>query len=201
MAVEAGSTTYFRATATDGNGDTSGCSNAVGYTQETPPPPSGEEPGGEEPGGGSGEESGGGSAGGSGAGGGSGSGGSEPVPSGSGPAPVQLTPGGVPYVTPVTRITFGPAFKTRARRPVFRFADATGQPGTRFICRLDRRKWRGCASPVRLKHVRRGRHVFRVKAVNAIGAWEARTTMRRFKLVGRRGHQRTHKRHTRRGRR
>ena len=198
VSVEAGSTTSFRATATDGSGDTSGCSNAVSYTQETPSPPPGEESGG-----GSGEESGGGSSGGSGAGGGSGSGDSEPAASGGGSAPpVQLTPGGDPYVAPVTRITFGPAFKTRARRPVFRFADATGQPGTRFICRLDRSKWRSCASPVRLKHVRRGRHVFRVKAVNAVGTWEARPTRRAFKLVGGGGrhHLRKHRRHTKRGR-
>ncbi len=197
--VEPESTTSFRATATDESGDTSGCSNAVTYLQETPPPPSGEEPGGEEsgggePSGGSGEESGGGS--------GSGSGGGEPAPSGGGPAPsVQLTPSGDPYVTPVTRITFGPAFKTRARHPVFRFADASGQPGTRFICRLDRRKWGWCSAPVRLKHLRPGRHLFRVKAVNAIGAWEARPTKRVFKLVGHGGRRRNHKRHTRRSRR
>lgn len=199
VAVEPGSTTSFRATATDGNGDTSGCSNAVSYTQETPPPPAGEESGGS---GESGGESGGGSS-----GGGSGSGGSSgPAPSGTGgPAPVQLTPSGEPYVTPVTRITFGPAFKTRARRPVFRFTDATGQPGTRFICRLDRHKWRRCASPVRLKHLRRGRHVFRVKAVNAVGIWEAgRPTKRVFKLVRGRAARHTlrkHHRHRKRGRR
>ncbi len=193
--VEPG-TTSFRATATDESGDTSGCSNAVSYTQETPPPPSGEEPG-------SGEETGGESGGGSGESGGGSGVASAPAPSGGDPAPVQLTPGGVPYVTPVTRITFGPAFKTRARRPVFRFADATGQPGSRFICRVDLRKWGACASPVRLKHVRRGRHVFRVKAVNAVGTWEARPTKRVFKLVGARGrhHLRKHRRHTKRGRR
>jgi hypothetical protein len=100
----------------------------------------------------------------------------------------------------VSRITFGPAFKTRARRPVFRFVDATGQPGTSFICRLDRRRWRPCSSPLRLKHLRRGRHVLRVKAENAVGEWEQRPTKRAFKLVRRGGHRR-HGRHRRSGRR
>ncbi len=201
VTVEPESTTSFWATATDESGDTSGCSkNAVTYKQETPPPPVEEGGGGE---GGSEEGSGGGSGGGSDGGGTAPSSSptaSSPAPDAA-PAPTPTYGDGVSYVTPVTRITFGPAFKTRARRPVFRFADASGQPGTRFICRLDRRKWRGCASPVRLKHVGRGRHVFRVKAVNAVGAWEARPTRRRFKLVGRRGQHRKHKRHTRRSHR
>lgn len=199
VTVEPG-TTSFRATATDENGDTSGCSNAVAYTQEVPPPPNGEEPGGDSGGGGGSSE---GSGGGSTTSGGGGSGGaSSPRSSGDGSAPVKLTPDGVPYVTPITQITFGPAFKTRVRRPVFRFADATGQPGTRFICRVDRGKWSGCASPVRLRHLRRGRHVFRVKAVNAVGTWEAHPTARAFKLVGRGGgHNRTHRRHGAGGRR
>jgi len=85
----------------------------------------------------------------------------------------------------VARITFGPAFKTRARRPSFQFVDATGQPGTTFFCKLDRERWKHCASPLRLAHLRRGRHVFRVKGRNAIGEWEQRPTQRVFKLVGR----------------
>ena len=51
----------------------------------------------------------------------------------------QFHSGGIAFVTPETQITFGPAFKTRKRRAVFRFVDATGQPGTRFVCKLDRR--------------------------------------------------------------
>ncbi len=38
----------------------------------------------------------------------------------------------IPLLVPKTRITFGPAFKTRVRRPVFRFADPTGQAGTQL---------------------------------------------------------------------
>lgn len=103
-------------------------------------------------------------------------------PAGTAP-PLKTHSGGIPYVTPVTRITFGPAFKTRARRPVFRFTDSTGQPDTRFICKLDKGRWKSCSSPHKLKGLSRGKHVFSVKAVNAVGAWEPRPSKRVFKLV------------------
>ncbi|HET7053212.1 MAG TPA: hypothetical protein VFI09_04755 [Solirubrobacterales bacterium] len=181
VSVATDSTTSFRATATDENGDTSGCSNAVSYRQEDSPLPPVEEGGvGEE-----GESGGGGGSSGSGVGG-SGPGSSPTPPPGPAPAPAPTYGEGIAYVAPVTRITFGPAFRTRARRPVFGFADVTGQPGTSFICRVDRRRWRHCSSPVRLKHLRGGKHVFRVKARNAVGVWEARPTKRVFKLVRRR---------------
>jgi hypothetical protein len=175
VTVASGSTTSFRATATDGNGDTSGCSNAISYKQEAPSPPPGEGEGG---GGGGGSP-----------GGGSG-GGPVQSPAPSSPSPAAATPtlvpthDGIAYVAPVTRITFGPAFKTRVRNPVFRFTDSTGQPGTSFVCRLDRRHWKPCESPSRLEHVSRGKHVFMVKARNAVGTWEAHPSKRAFKLVG-----------------
>lgn len=87
------------------------------------------------------------------------------------------------YEMPQTRITFGPAFKTRVRRPVFRFTDATGQPGTEFKCKVDRRHWRPCNSPAQLQKLRHGKHVFQVKGVNAVGVVEPKPSKRAFKLV------------------
>lgn len=95
------------------------------------------------------------------------------------PGPLVL----IPHKVPQTRITFGPAFKTRIRRPVFRFTDATGQQGTKFICKLDRAAWKGCSSPLKLSKVSRGKHLLRVKGVNADGAWEPQPTKRAFKVV------------------
>ena len=161
VTVAAGSTTSFRATA-EAEGFISGCPLvAISYKQQSPvPPPPGEGSGG--------------------------SGGGSPPVFSPAPAPAPAkTHDGIAYVAPVTRITFGPVFKTRARRPVFRFTDSTGQPGTRFVCRVDRHRWKGCGSPTRLKGLGRGKHVFRVKGINAAGAWEARPTKRRFKLVRR----------------
>jgi hypothetical protein len=154
VTVAAGSTTTFRATATDVNGDTSPCSAPVSYTQlSAPPPPL--------PGPGDGTDA----------------GGTPPGGSRHGD--------GVLHVTPHTLITFGPASKTRVRRPVFRFTDSTGQEGTSFRCKLDRNGWHSCGSPMKLKRLRPGRHVFRVRAVNAVGTPEPAPVKRSFKVVGR----------------
>lgn len=112
----------------------------------------------------------------------SGGGGSQLPTAKPAPDPGPLEP--LRYEVPMTRITFGPAFKTRIRRPVFRFTDASGQQGTRFVCRVDRAAWKSCGSPFKLRKVSRGKHLFRVKGVNAAGVWEARPTKREFKLVG-----------------
>jgi len=178
VSVAVGSTTTFRAIA-EADGITSACSNGVTYKQENPPPPPPPPPPNEE------ESSG-------------GSGGTTGSGSGSSSIGGTKTSGrGIAYVTPETRITFGPSFKTKRRKIVFRFTDATGQPGTGFICRLDRRHWRPCGSPVRLKRLRRGKHVFKVKAKNAVGVWEAKPTRRKFKVVRGKGKRRLHRRHRR----
>lgn len=156
VAVATGSTTSFRATA-EVAGITSPCSNAVTYAQasEPPPPP----PPGEETGGGSGSGS-----------------------TGGGTNPGDSKPGPV-FLVPRTRITFAPAGLTRERRPTFRFTDATGQEGTSFHCKVDRGRWRGCRSPLRLKTLSRGRHAFQVRAVNGGGVLEPKPVKRSFKVV------------------
>jgi Tol biopolymer transport system component len=176
-----GTSTGFRATATDQNGDTSGCSAPLTYTQGEPPlPPPGEEPpGGETPGGG-----------GTGTGGGTtGSGGGTPPGGKKGGSTNRVgagpgNNGGTTYVTPRTLITYGPAFKTKKRRPVFLFTDATGQPGTSFFCKLDRRRWHSCGSPLKLSRLGVGKHVLRVKGVNALGIAEEQPVQRKFRVVG-----------------
>jgi hypothetical protein len=166
-AVPLGSTTNYRATA-EAEGVVSVCSSPISYKQEDPPPPPPD-----------GEGSGGTGGGGTTTGGGTG------TPGGKTGKPSGGSKNGIEYVTPQVKITFGPAFKTRLRRPVFRFADMTGQPGTRFYCRVDKRPWQGCTSPVKVKKVKLGRHVFAVKAVNALGTPGASPLKRAFKVVGR----------------
>lgn len=158
VTVKAGVKTTFYATA-EVEGIVSPCSNGVSYVQQDampPPPPKEEEK----------EGSGGG-------------GGLEELE--------KIGPGGgqdgLGFVTPETAITFGPASKTRKHKVVFRFADATGQPGTRFACKLDRHRWKGCSSPKRLQKLRFGRHTFAVKAVNQLGVWDGVPAKREFKVV------------------
>jgi hypothetical protein len=169
--VAIGSTTNYRATA-EVKGIVSVCSSPIAYKQEDPPPPpppppppTGEGTGGTGGAGGSETGSGGGGTG----GGGSSSGG---------------THGGVTYVTPLPRITFGPAAKTRLRRPTFRFVDSTEQPGTRFFCRVDKLRWSRCTSPLKVNKLKPGRHAFSVKAVNTVGTPGPSPVKRKFKVVG-----------------
>jgi hypothetical protein len=171
VTVTAGSTTSFRATATDLNGDTSPCSLAVSYTQATPedppPPPPSEPPPSEPPPPDQGSSGGGKTGSGTKTGGGGGKGGN----------------GSITYVAPQTLITFGPGSKTRKRRPVFRFVDATEQPGTFFFCKVDRHRWRSCGSPQKLGSLTLGSHLFQVKAVNAVGVSGPSPVKRKFKVV------------------
>lgn len=161
VTVAPGSTTSFRATA-ENEGFISSCSAPVIYEQEGPEP-----------------EGGGGGGGGGGSGGGP-SGGLVTAP----PIPAkQPGPPAHAYITPQTRITYGPAFKTRLRRPVFRFLDATGQPGTTFVCKLDRQGWKACRSPHELPKLAAGKHVFQVEGVNGAGVAQPQPSKRSFKLV------------------
>lgn len=87
-------------------------------------------------------------------------------------------------LTPRTRITMGPASKTRKRKAVFRFKDSTGDaPGTTYFCKFDRKKWRQCRSPLNLRGLKLRGHVLRVKATDPAGNVEAKPATRRFKVV------------------
>lgn len=164
-AVAPGSTTAFRATAELG-GVVSPCSAPISYKQQDPPPPPPP----------SGEEGTGGTAG--------------PTATGTGPTAARTGGsgsrghGGVAYATPLPRITFGPAAKTRLRRPSFRFVDSVEQPGTGFLCRVDKQRWAGCSSPFKVRKLKLGRHVFALKAVNAVGTASPSAVTRAFKVVG-----------------
>lgn len=166
VSVAAGETAKFWATA-EAEGFVSLCSAPISYTQQSSGPSGG------------GGEGGGGSGGTGGAGGGTApSGGSRKGPP---PPPVETAT----FVTPHTRITFAPASKTHARRPVFRFTDITGQAGTHFSCKVDRQPWKRCSSPLKVKRLGLGQHVVAVRAVNAAGATEPKPVKRRFKVVAR----------------
>ncbi|HEY0390466.1 MAG TPA: hypothetical protein VGC63_02020 [Solirubrobacterales bacterium] len=166
VTVAAGTKTTFYATA-ELAGVVSPCSSGVSYTQATAEPPPSSPPGGT---GGGTTGSGAGSGAGAGAGAGTKAGGN-----GAGH--------GFSFVTPQTRITFGPASKTRKRKVVFRFLDATEQPGTKFFCKVDRKRWGECGSPDTVKRLKPGRHTFQVKAINAVGTGEPVPQKRTFKVV------------------
>jgi hypothetical protein len=85
---------------------------------------------------------------------------------------------------PVTRVTMGPGVKTRKHKVVFRFADITEDPpGTSFFCKVDKAKWKPCASPFRLNHLHLSRYVVRIRAVDLAGNIEKAGAKRIFKVV------------------
>jgi hypothetical protein len=85
---------------------------------------------------------------------------------------------------PRTLITMGPGVKTRKRKAVFRFKDVTEDPpGTTFVCKVDKKSWKGCASPFHLKHLKYGHHVVKIRATDLAGNRERKPVKRRFIVV------------------
>lgn len=91
------------------------------------------------------------------------------VPPGGSPAPpVPILVGteSSDRTAPRTRIISGPARVGYERRAKFRFTSSEGQ--STFQCRVDRKPYRKCRSPYKLK-VAPGKHHFRVRAIDRFG--------------------------------
>jgi hypothetical protein len=80
---------------------------------------------------------------------------------------------------PQTRLGKHPRRKTASRRAVFTF---TANPADSSIqCKLDRRTFKGCHSPFKMR-LRPGRHVFKVRAVTAAGTVDPTPAMFRWRV-------------------
>ncbi len=66
------------------------------------------------------------------------------------------------------------------RKATFRFA--SGEAGSKFLCKLDKRRYRPCTSPKTYRSIAPGRHAFRVKARDPAGNVDATPTIKRFKI-------------------
>jgi hypothetical protein len=86
-------------------------------------------------------------------------------------------------IAPKTRITVGPAFKTKKKTVVFRFTDLTGGIDTKFLCKVDKKKWKACQAPLKLKNLGHRKHTLRVKAYDGAGNREKKGVKRSFKVV------------------
>jgi hypothetical protein len=67
-----------------------------------------------------------------------------------------------------------------ARKATFRFA--SGERGSRFLCKLDKQKFKRCTSPKTYRKLKRGKHVFRVKARDRAGNLDATPIVKRFRI-------------------
>jgi hypothetical protein len=66
------------------------------------------------------------------------------------------------------------------RKATFRFA--SGERGSRFLCKLDKKTFKPCTSPKTYKRLKRGKHVFRVKARDRAGNVDATPIVKRFRI-------------------
>lgn len=110
-----------------------------------------------------------------------------PPPPPAAPAPPGGTPGRTPSsdrTAPGTRIASGPGTRLRERRATFRFT-AT-EAGARFECALDDDPFAACSATTTLRHLNRGAHVLRVRAVDAAGNRDRTPARVRFVVPKRR---------------
>jgi len=82
---------------------------------------------------------------------------------------------------PQTRFRHTPGRVVSGHRAAFRFVSS--EPGSTFLCKLDRRRFRRCRSPLVLRGLDRGRHVFRVEARAPGGATDRSPATWRFRVV------------------
>lgn len=101
-------------------------------------------------------------------------------PSGSGDPPATTMPD--------TTIVKAPKPKTTKTSAKFVFA---GDSAARFECKLDRGSWAPCTSPTKYKKLRKGRHSFEVRAIDASGNADPSPAAVPFKVVApKRSHRR-----------
>ncbi len=103
-----------------------------------------------------------------------------------------MTPG--PSAVPTPTVTPAPEADTTAPRTLLRrtrinharrkatFRFASGEAGSRFRCKLDRKSYKPCTSPKTYKKLKRGKHVFRVRARDRAGNVDKTPVVKRFRV-------------------
>ena len=66
------------------------------------------------------------------------------------------------------------------RKATFRFG--SGEKGSSSLCKLDKKQYKPCTSPKTYKKLKRGKHVFRVKARDKAGNVDRTPIVKRFKI-------------------
>jgi hypothetical protein len=70
---------------------------------------------------------------------------------------------------------------TNRRKAIYRFRFRSSESDSKFECKLDRRDWRHCDSPKRVK-VAPGRHRFRVRATDSAGNRDSTPAISRWRV-------------------
>ena len=93
---------------------------------------------------------------------------------GSGNQPPDTTP-------PETEITKGAPNKTDKSKVRFKFTSS--EPDSTFECKLDKKKFKSCDSPKKVKRLDEGKHKFKVVATDAAGNTDPSAAKDKFKVV------------------
>ncbi len=108
------------------------------------------------------------------------------------PRPSSVTPtetacggggggGGADTDAPQTKITKEPKKKSEKAKAKFKFT--ANEEGSKFECKLDQGRFKGCRSPKTYKNLDPGKHKFSVFATDAAGNADASPATYRFKVV------------------
>ena len=90
-----------------------------------------------------------------------------------------VSPSGTGHRAPNTTIT-SVRLNKRSRQAAVRFRGSGGVGRLSFKCKVDRRRWMSCRSPLIYKHLKKGKHTVQVKAVDRGGHSDRTPATRRF---------------------
>lgn len=82
---------------------------------------------------------------------------------------------------PETVITGAPKGKTHSTTVKFRFS--SDMPGSTFECKLDKKPFKKCKSPRKYKGLKPGKHVFKVRAIDAAGNVDGSPAKKKFRIL------------------
>jgi hypothetical protein len=83
---------------------------------------------------------------------------------------------------PQTKITKGPKAKSSSTVAKFKFTST--EAGSTFQCKLDGKSFKPCRSPKKYKKLKPGKHVFKVRAIDAAGNTDSSPAVKKFKVLG-----------------
>ena len=91
------------------------------------------------------------------------------------------TQGACDFSGPSVTITKGAPKKTEKSKVKFRFE--SNEPGSTFECKKDKKPWKPCTSPTKMKRLDEGKHKFKVRATDPLGN-TGKPARDRFRVVG-----------------
>ena len=103
--------------------------------------------------------------------------GEEPAP-GIGCRPMSPIPDTTP---PKTKITKRAPNRTHKQKVKFKFKSS--EPNSTFKCKRDEKRFKPCGSPTKLKRLKRGKHQFKVRAIDAAGNTDPTPAKDKFKVL------------------